>query len=250
MPRGVEHGRVLPSGDLAWLVEHFWWVSWDLEEPAVSEVLSYPSIHVVLEGGDVRAVGVQKQKFARRLEGRGEVLGIKVRPGMFATLTGAPAWPLTNRSVPLREQLVDPSLEAAFRVPGHPRERVACIEEALRQRRVQPSERPLLACNLVERIRSDRELTSVAALARVSGFTGRALQRLFRDFVGVTPKWVVRRFRLQEAAVLLTEPGATVASVAVRLGYFDQAHFVHDFTAVVGQTPVEFARSTRAASSR
>src|SRR5687768_11557347 len=72
-PAGGEHGRKGPSQDLADFVEHYWWVRWDVPEPYVSEVLSYPSVHVVYEADEARVVGVVRGRFTRRLEGRGEV---------------------------------------------------------------------------------------------------------------------------------------------------------------------------------
>lgn len=70
----------------------------------------------------------------------------------------------------------------------------------------------------------------------------RTLQRLFDEYVGVPPKWVVRRFRVQEAAERAREGGRVDwAALAVDLGYTDQPHFVHDFKAQVGRTPSEYA---------
>ena len=77
--------------------------------------------------------------------------------------------------------------------------------------------------------------------------SSRALQRLCRRYVGVGPKWLIKRFRLQEAAARL-EAGETHdwAELSHQLGYFDQAHFVNEFTALVGQSPAAYARRLRA----
>ncbi|MBB2205221.1 helix-turn-helix transcriptional regulator [Gluconacetobacter takamatsuzukensis] len=91
-------------------------------------------------------------------------------------------------------------------------------------------------------------MRSVADLVLKSGWAERALQRLFRDYLGVSPKWVIRRFRLQEAAECLARQTGTIASVAAELGYFDQTHFARDFKSVIGLSPRHFldkARTTR-----
>jgi AraC-like DNA-binding protein len=103
----------------------------------------------------------------------------------------------------------------------------------------------VLARDLVSRMRADPSLRTVSEVGRISGLTIRALQRLFREYVGVSPKWVVRRFRLQEAAEQLKDHGQTIASVAAALGYFDQAHFVRDFKACVGCAPLDYRRQLR-----
>ena len=66
---------------------------------------------------------------------------------------------------------------------------------------------------------------------------------MFNDYVGVSPKWVIQRYRLQEAAERLAEGRATsLETLALELGFFDQAHFCRDFKALVGRTPAEYAR--------
>ena len=73
--------------------------------------------------------------------------------------------------------------------------------------------------------------------AAISKLDARTLQRRFASRVGVSPKWVVQRYRLHEAAALLARGERTLAAIAADLGYFDQAHFTRDFKAVVGAPP-------------
>src|SRR5699024_3121904 len=74
-----------PSARLAFFIEHYWIVRWDLrrQDPFEQEVLSHPSVHLVFEHGNTWIWGVVKGKFTRKLEGKGHVLGIKFRPGGF-----------------------------------------------------------------------------------------------------------------------------------------------------------------------
>ena len=53
--------------------------------------------------------------------------------------------------------------------------------------------------------------------------------------MGVSPKWVMRRARLHEAAER-ADSGEVVdwAALAADLGYADQAHLTRDFTATIG----------------
>ncbi len=240
-------GRVSPSSELSPFVEHYWWVSWDVPEPQVADVLSYPSIHVTFEGKDARIVGVVRAKFTRRLEGRGEVFAVKFRPGMFRPWYGAPAIRLTNRTEALGRELGAPASDLLAAIFAAPDEltRAKVLEARLCAALPRFDADAELARDLVERVRTEPVLNSVAALCKASGLTPRSVQRLFRDYVGVGPKWVVRRFRLQEAAELLETSDETVVAVAARLGYFDQAHFVRDFKAVVGETPSEYLRRAR-----
>ncbi|MEJ7730985.1 MAG: AraC family transcriptional regulator [Polyangiaceae bacterium] len=101
---------------------------------------------------------------------------------------------------------------------------------------------------IVERIERDRSILRVGDIAEREGTSPRALQLLFRDWVGVPPKWVIGHYRLQEAADRI-ERGTfgTLAELAQALGYFDQAHFAREFKAIVGVAPSRYARSSRSA---
>ena len=102
--------------------------------------------------------------------------------------------------------------------------------------------RPRLSAGAVARITADPGLRRVGQLAGACGIPERRLQRLFADYVGVSPKWVMRRARLHEAA-LRAESGAGVdwAALAADLGYADQAHLTRDFTATLGVPPAQYA---------
>ena len=98
------------------------------------------------------------------------------------------------------------------------------------------------AGRLVALVAGDGELLRVGQLVERAGATPRALQRLFRDYVGASPKWVVQRYRLIEAAERLAAGVVDGAALAHDLGYADQAHFTHDFRTVTGMTPGEYLK--------
>jgi AraC-like DNA-binding protein len=59
-------------------------------------------------------------------------------------------------------------------------------------------------------------------------------------------EWVIQRYRLHEAAEqLAADASASQATIAMNLGYSDQAHFVRDFKAIVGISPAAYARAAR-----
>ena len=92
-------------------------------------------------------------------------------------------------------------------------------------------------------LQQDPGLTQVRDLAERAGMSERTLQQLFSDYVGVTPKWVICRYRLHEAADKLSrdEP-VELSELAHALGYSDQAHFTRDFRKRVGKAPAQYRR--------
>jgi AraC-like DNA-binding protein len=90
--------------------------------------------------------------------------------------------------------------------------------------------------------------TRVEHVAAMHHVAPRTLQRLFRRYVGVGPKWVLKRLRIHRAAERLTatSPPRWI-ELALELGYYDHAHFIRDFRLIVGGSPAEYtAEAVRA----
>lgn len=246
-PGTFTHERHAPAADLTGFIEHFWRVAWDVPgEPVVREVLSHPSVHVVLERGRSTVTGVPRGRFIRRLEGKGQVFGIKFVPGGFRPLVDFAIAQLTDRSVPLDEIFGGraPALEAAVLSQATMAGQISAATAHLRELLPERDATVAQVAALVRQILDDRAIRKVEDLAQRTGLSTRALQRLFSDHVGVSPKWVIRRYRLHEAMERM-DAGTAIdwSALALDLGYFDQAHFIRDFKALVGRTPGEYQRS-------
>jgi transcriptional regulator GlxA family with amidase domain len=79
----------------------------------------------------------------------------------------------------------------------------------------------------------------IDALTRHIGLSQSALERRFKRVVGVSPKKFASMLRLQRAVRLHT-PGTDLAELALAAGYYDQAHFNHDFRRATGHAPTAF----------
>jgi AraC-like DNA-binding protein len=245
----IELERRAPDADLAPFVEHFWTVAWDLAgSPCVREVLPHPSVHIVLERGSSRVAGVVRGRFTRTLEGRGRVFGIKFLPGGFRPWVDFPIARLTDKTASLVEILGEDadSLEGDVFAEATMSAMIGRASTFLRAHlpALDPMAKEVAA--IAQRIMTDRSIRMARDVAHAVGRSERALQRLFGEYVGVSPKWVIRRYRLHEAIERIDE-GAPPdwAALATDLGYFDQAHFIRDFKALVGKTPGEYLRTPR-----
>lgn len=249
----VEARRLVPPEGLRDIVEAFWVGRWDLrgQDPHESRLLGDPSVHLVFERGThvppvppERVVGVWTTLWTRTLEGRGRVRGIKLHPGAARALITTEAHALSNTMPPLREVFGDEVVAFADEVAEREDDdrAFAAVASWLAERRDRVDDpHATLATALARRIREDPEIRSVERLAEVGGLGVRPLQRLFRSHVGASPKWVIRRSRLQEAALRM-EQGAfpTLAGLAAELGYSDHAHLSRDFKLATGKTPSQF----------
>jgi AraC-like DNA-binding protein len=243
--------RWQPSDATARFVEHFWSVSWDLREqaPFDSTVITFPSLHITHEWGDDGARhgfplpntlvhGVVERVFRTTISERGRVVGARFRPGGFTARFGRDAGALTGRIQPVDDELfggpiqLDDDVDAAS----------ARLDELIGaySRELDPTYVQLT--RLVDRIRDDDRLHRVEQVMQHSPWSARTTQRIFRRSVGVPVKWVLCRYRLQQAALEIeSHPGVDHADLAVRLGWYDQAHFINDFRTMLGSTPGEYS---------
>jgi AraC-like DNA-binding protein len=100
-----------------------------------------------------------------------------------------------------------------------------------------------LARQLVALILAEPEIKSVDELVRRGPLGKRSLQRLFGEYVGAGPKWVIRRYRLLELVEKFNSGGKLDwPQLALELGYFDQAHLINDFKTVVGHSPTKYQK--------
>lgn len=94
---------------------------------------------------------------------------------------------------------------------------------------------------MVAFIRGPARPVRVEELVKAFRTTQRSVQRLFQEHVGVSPKWTIRRYRLQDAAFQVGRGAPrSLADVASELGYFDQAHLAKEFTSLFGMLPSQF----------
>lgn len=255
-----------PAGPaLAGLVDRFWAVRWDLPPGLVhrQQVLTHPGANFSVghpnagsaPGGpqriEARLYGVTRTLTTRVLVGQGWTVAAMTRPGGLGALITGSATAFTDRVAPLGDALgVDETallgqVEGATDEPARVAALAAAMERAVHPRRVAPAVRVAEVAKLAESDRSLRRLDDLCARADLGR---RTLQRMFLRYAGVSPTWVLRRYRLLDAAeTVRTGQPVSWAAVAVELGYADQAHLIRDFRAAIGQTPAAYAQSQRPA---
>ena len=247
--------RYVPSEEIAFFVEHFWIVEWDLSgnDPFVSETLPHPCVHVVFEKERSYVIGVTKEKFSRTLVDKGIVFGIKFKPGGFYPFVKKPISSFTNRLIDLTDIFGDcsESIEKTIlNLSGHD-EMTACAEKFLHEILPERDENIVTINKISERIIADREIIRVDDLVDLFKLNKRQLQRLFNEYVGINPKWMIKRYRLHEAAEQLAgTANIDLTKLAIDLGYYDQAHFIKNFKSIVGKPPEKYAKQISANSQK
>lgn len=246
----VRLNRYQPSAALAGVLDHHWIVEWDLhgQPPFTQRTLPYPCVNVVFDRRQTGIFGVVSGAFETTLAEAGRVIGLRFRPGAFRAFFGKPVHLLTDKVLPVSTLLDCDDVQAEEIVLSAQDDAgMAAAAETLLLRVLPPPDPQVERIHtILQMLQQDAGLTQVRDLAERAALSERTLQQMFSEYVGVTPKWVIRRYRLHEAADQLAN-GATVdlAELAHALGYFDQAHFTRDFRRLVGKAPAEYRRTNQ-----
>ncbi len=260
-----------PAGEaLDGLVEWFWSVAWDLPADTIhdQQVLNHPAGNisvgtiddagVALDPAQGRLYGVQRTLSSRRLSGAGWTVAARTTVGGLGVFLDGPARDAADRQLTLAAipGLGGADLTERVIAAADNQDRVGRLREGL-ARVVEGRDPAVIAearevVGLVGVIEHDRTICQVEQLARQVGVSVRSLQRLFDVHVGASPSFVIRRWRIIEAAEAArsaTESGIGWrgwAAVAAELGYADQAHLTRDFTSTLGVPPTAYvARNQR-----
>ncbi len=242
--------RRSPAPELAGHVERHWVVRWDLGDapPFTQQILPHPCVNLVAEPGRIAVHGIALGISPHRLEGAGRAVGTKFRPGAIAGFLDRPASELNDRAVALGDVFgpAGAQLERTLAAADDEEEHLEAVEAFLLARLPAPDPRHELVDEVVRAMLVTAPGTTVAELAERFAVSQRTLQRLFADYVGVSPKWVLKRYRMHEAAERIAAGEADDgAALAADLGYFDQPHFIRDFTAQIGVSPSAYERACR-----
>jgi methylphosphotriester-DNA--protein-cysteine methyltransferase len=156
-----------------------------------------------------------------------------------AACLGVPVSELAGRSVAL-DDLLPRALVAELheRLGEAPDDatRIAAVERVLAEL---PYLRDPVVARAVAALETATGDASVAAVALGLGTSERQLERRFLARVGITPKRfaVLRRF---ERALALGATRTSLTAVAIEAGYYDQSHFIRDFSRFAGVSPGGF----------
>ncbi|MBH5318627.1 AraC family transcriptional regulator [Paenibacillus sp. GSMTC-2017] len=241
--------RYAPSSLLAPFVKHFWLVSWNLSEqsPFYQDVIPNPCVNLIIEQERSGIYGVASRKYTKELIGTGKVFGVKFKPGGFYPFMMKPLSSLTDQAIALKTIFPHDNNELfhALRSSERPEHLISLAQQLLAQQLPKVDENVHFINQIIDYITTHTTITKVEQLCDQFQLSSRKLQRLFSQYVGVSPKWVIQLYRLQNAAEALDRGLANdFAKLSLELGYYDQSHFINDFKSIIGKTPEEYVRAS------
>lgn len=189
-------------------------------------------------------MGVWTRRFTVEYPDAVHVVGVHFKPWGASPFLGVPASELQNAWAPV-DDLWRRSLDTIRNRVGEadgPLESLRALEVELLARLAAAPPRGLaLVQHTARHLAAADGAISIAALANAAGVSGNHLTDQFRSHIGVTPKRVARIYRFARL-ILSVDARLPVdwSALALRAGYFDQAHFGKEFKDFTGCTPTQF----------
>lgn len=153
-----------------------------------------------------------------------------------------PLHELYNESLSLeyfvrRDQLI--ALQEQLSLADDNIKRIKLVEDFLLSR-LNPNKADLLVNTAIEQIHLYKGNIRMADLADKLYTSKSPLEKRFRQVVGTTPKKFANIIRMKSALVAMQSP--SIGDSDYRMGFYDQAHFIHDFKNFTGDTPEQYLR--------
>jgi AraC-like DNA-binding protein len=171
------------------------------------------------------------------------VAGVCFRPGGTAPFFPMPASHLRDSGVPLEfvwDRRRASRLREQVLAAANPAAKLDALEKAMAEAWTLTAFDPAVAFAL-HALEGHTHAANIAAIADKIGLSPKRLVERFKTAVGVAPKRYCRILRFQHA-LECAEGGRQVdwTRIAADCGYFDQAHFIHDFRSFAGITPTGY----------
>lgn len=191
--------------------------------------------------------GQATQSYKLELSGRIGMVGIVFKPAGVASLFGLPMYEFTDERVNLTDVLGKPiqTLYEQIDEAADPIERIQLLEQFLNRQLLKRSDmfdRTDYTANLIV----DRKGTvNVGELMDDLYVCRRQFERQFLQKVGVSPKYYARIRRIGYLCAQLASQRWRVADwheLIYQCGYYDQSHFIREFTQFMGKRPTLYIK--------
>lgn len=90
---------------------------------------------------------------------------------------------------------------------------------------------------VIEKIFEENGMIQVNALTQLLNISERQMERIFKQFVGLSPKFFCRIIRFNYIFKLITKEKCSWTDLAFSSGFFDQSHFIKNFKEFTGEDP-------------
>jgi AraC-like DNA-binding protein len=249
--------RVQPNSFLENYIDCFWVIESEDHQPVKQKIIpdGFPEIifhyrdpyRININGSwQLQAKGLLagqiKKHFFLENTGTSGVFGIKFKPAALSHLFGFSMHAFTDNVLPI-EDLDNTFLNLLGQEIQQCHGYAEMIEVA--EKRFKSLVENTLGANaaidaIADLIFQTNGSVSIIEIQKAFFTTERQLQRLFHQYIGISPKFYCRIIRFNHVFQLMQQGKFSWLDITHRAGYFDQSHFIRDFKAFTGEDPSKY----------
>jgi len=239
----------VPQRPLAEFVAFFWYWRGHAVAGSPERILPMATVELVINLGDGHKAnagisGPQSKSFILESASQRELLGIHFKPGGAFPFLGSPCGELLNLNLTLADlwgERKAAELLARVHEAATVAEKFQSLEHWLILNATRPLRRHPAVSYALQEFQRDPGLLKSEILAESIGISQRRFIQLFRDEMGLAPKLFGRLQRFQQVIqAIASRDTVDWRELALACGYFDQAHFIHEFKEFSSLTPGEY----------
>jgi AraC-like DNA-binding protein len=194
---------------------------------------------------EVGVVGVVTRPVTVSRPAGAPAVGVVLSPAATCSFLGAPIESMNDRVVDLRELWGREAITLLdhLRDASDSTSRARCLDTFLAAKLARSRPPDPVVLSALRLIGARRGAIAIHELLRELNVPERRLERLFRQWTGLSPKRMCRLAQVDAARVRLARPpGPAWGALASELGFADQAHMIREFHKLTGQTPARYRR--------
>lgn len=252
----MQFTRISPKKELSHLIECYWTVENDDPSPLLQKIIPDGFTEMIFHVGDPYAIKLNDQwevqsknllagqitnHFFLKNTGRSNILGIKFKPAALTHLFNISMNELTNRVVEISSvhQKNLENLENSLKAADSHSQRIDIIHDQLTNMiPVRLTETPI--DKAIALVFSTNGMISVAGICNAAGTSERQLERLFKRYIGLSPKFYARIIRFSYIFQVVREKEMSGIELGLESGFYDQSHFIKNFKAFTGEDPSHY----------
>lgn len=188
-------------------------------------------------------MGQFTKRYTSTISGQLNAIGIQLSPTGLYRLFRLPMTNFANSIRYLKDYAYwHPAMRIDLEKAGIIEERIRIMENYLAQHLLNERSASLEAIEEAAKIiRETHGSKTLNEIGKTIGMSERTLQRYFSFYVGVSPKAFMRIARFNTVTKMIEEnEEINWQEILLATGYFDAAHFTHDFKSITGKTPSEY----------
>ena len=249
--------RITPPADLEKIIDCYWIIENDDPAPHRQKIIPDGYCEIIFHYKDpyrIRLTNTWEQQsmhlvagqisrhFFLENTGQAGIIGIKLKPAALTHLFGLDMHLLTDKVVDAPVVLGN-RLDALERDLHDTRDHdqyITLLNEHFRKLLLAAGYQGSPADEAIDLIFAHRGMIAVTDMAGRIGVGERQLERLFKKYVGLSPKFFARIIRFSTIFQLIQQEDPGWAGLACESGFYDQSHFIRNFKAFTGEDPSRY----------